>query len=421
MRILHIVTAFPRDESDVITPWLVELLRRLRARGYDAEVFTSAYRGTRPADFQGIPVHRFRYFFRRWEDLTHDEAAPDRVRRSWRYRITAMCYVAFGAVAIWRLCRRRRYEVIQVHWPLPHALFGWSARAASGARSVLTFYGVELRLAATGPRPLRWFLAQAARRADRVVAISRYTAAEVQRLGRQDVSVIPYGVGVPPAGDPTSPRDPVGERPFTAVFVGRLVPRKGVDVLLQALRKMSRTPSRAVVVGTGPEAERLRALAVQLEVGDRVRFVGRVSDRELGNIYRLADAVVLPAVVDARSDTEGLGVVLLEGMQYGVPAVGSEVGGIPDIVEHEASGLLVRPGDPDALAAALTRLAHDPALARRLGEAGRERVRRVFGWPAIVERWATLYDSLAHSPPGSNTVPTPDSAPLPAPSAPPHG
>ena len=133
MRILHVVTAFPRSGDDVIVPWLVELLKRLQAAGHEVEVFTSAYRGGGNQSHEGIPVHRFRYFLARWEDLTHDEAAPDRMRRSLLYRVLPFFYVAGGLWGIWRLARRRQFDVIHVHWPVPHALFGWLARLAGAA------------------------------------------------------------------------------------------------------------------------------------------------------------------------------------------------------------------------------------------------------------------------------------------------
>src|SRR6185437_13112079 len=82
MRILHVVTAFPRTPDDVIVPWLVELLKRLRAAGHEVEVFTSSFQGAPDQVVSAIPVHRFRYFPRRWERLTHEEAAPDRMKRS---------------------------------------------------------------------------------------------------------------------------------------------------------------------------------------------------------------------------------------------------------------------------------------------------------------------------------------------------
>src|SRR5438094_148737 len=130
MRILHVVTAFPRAPDDVIVPWGAELLNRLTAAGNEVEVFTSSYRGAPDQVFAGIPVHRFRYFPRRWENLTHEEAAPDRMKRSLLYRLMPACFVVAGMAAIWRLCRRTRYDVIHVHWPLPLALFGWAPQRA---------------------------------------------------------------------------------------------------------------------------------------------------------------------------------------------------------------------------------------------------------------------------------------------------
>src|SRR6267142_4220089 len=93
MRILHVVTAFPRAPGDIIAPWLVELLRRQRAAGLEVEVFAPAYRGGGNKEFEGIPVHRFRYFPGRWEDLTHDQGTVDRVGRSIRYKLMAPFYV----------------------------------------------------------------------------------------------------------------------------------------------------------------------------------------------------------------------------------------------------------------------------------------------------------------------------------------
>src|SRR3989442_8351614 len=104
MRILHVVTAFPRFPNDIISPWLVEMLKRLRAGGHDVEVFAPAYRGGGNREFEGIPIHRFRYFPARWEDMTHDQATLDRLRRSPRYKIMPLFYVLGGVWAAWRLC-----------------------------------------------------------------------------------------------------------------------------------------------------------------------------------------------------------------------------------------------------------------------------------------------------------------------------
>ncbi len=394
VRVLHIVTAFPRFPDDVITPWLVELLRRLRAAGCEAEVFTSAYRGGGNTTFDGIPIHRFRYFPARWENLTHDEATPDRMKRSLLYALMPVCYLIAGSLAVWRLCRRRGYDVVHVHWPFPHALFGWVARRACGARVVLTFYGAEVRWVKGPLRAFKWFLGRAARRADAAVAISRYTADEVRELADVPLEVIPYAVGLRAPDGPALPRAP--RAGFTALFVGRLVERKGVPTLIDALALLPLAlDARLVIVGEGPERAGLEAHARERGVAPRVAFRGRVSDADLQAAYRDADVLVLPSVVDARGDTEGLGVVLLEAMAFHVPVIASRLGGITDIVTDGETGLLVPPGDAPALAAALRSLAEDRARAQRLAEAGHRSLAARFSWPAITARWLAVYARVA--------------------------
>ena len=389
MRILHITTAFPREPGDVIAPWLVELLKRLRAEGVDAEVLTSSYKGAPDHVFEGIPVHRFRYFLRRWENLTHEETAPDRMRRSLLYKVLPLFFVGAGVVAAWRLARRGRYDVIHVHWPLPLAALGWAAARAARAPTVTLFYGVELRWVASGMRPLRGFLRWAIRRSDAVVAISTYTANEVRQLVDCPVAVIPYTFELPVS----APRDRrTTGSDFEILTVGRLVERKGVVHLVEALAQLPKESGAfLVVIGDGPEAPRIRARALELGIGDRVQLRGRVTDEALRAAYASADVFVLPAIVDARGDTEGLGVVLLEAMNFGVPVVASAVGGIIDIVIDGETGLLVASADSGLLAAALGRLCRDRELAARLGAQGQRFVADRFSWSAIVAQWVALY------------------------------
>ena len=395
MRILHVVTAFPRSPDDVIVPWLVELLKRLQAAGHEVEVFTSSYRGAPDQVVSGIPVHRFRYFPRRWERLTHEEAAPDRMKRSLLYRLMPACFVVAGMIAAWRLCRRQRYDVIHVHWPFPLALFGWAAQRARPAALVTTFYGVELRWVKTAMPFFRGFLKWAARRSDRVVAISSYTADEVRELVQVPIEVIPYTTSLPAPAVPRADRRSAAV-PFTVLFVGRLVERKGVSHLVDAVSLVPPgTDVRLVIVGDGPERARIAARIREKRLDGRVAVRGRVSDAELQAAYAAADAFVLPAVVDRRGDTEGLGVVLLEAMNHRVPVIASAIGGITDIVEDGVSGLLVPPGDAPALAAALGRLAGAPDLAAGLGEAGYRRLRERFDWDAITRRWLEVYAAAA--------------------------
>ncbi len=396
MRILHVVTAFPRFPHDIIAPWLVELLKRFQAAGHEVEVFAPAYRGGGNREVDGIPLHRFRYFPARWEDLTHDQGTPDRVRRSLRYKIMPLFYALGGMLAIWRVCRRRSYDIVHVHWPVPHALFGSVARKACGAAMVTLWYGVELRWVKSRLPWLKAFLRWALKTSDQVVAISSATAREIAELVHRPVPVIPYAVGFAAAPADLPPRlRRAADDPFVVLFVGNLIERKGVRYLIDAVHRLSsRIPTQLLILGKGgdgAEGSRLREQVKSLGLEDRVEMPGRVPETELHRAFARANVLVLPSIVDARGDTEGLGVVLLEAMSYRLPVIASNVGGITDIVADEKTGLLVPPADPAALAGALERLATDASLAERLAEAGRRYVQERFSWPAILEAWEACY------------------------------
>ena len=389
MRILHIVTAFPRHADDPIAPWLVELLKRLRARGHEIDVLASSYRGLADQTLDGIRVYRFRYFPARWERLTHEETAPDRMRRSPLYAIMPLFFLLGGMRRAWRLARTGRYDLVHVHWPMPMALLGWAARRAHPMPMVTTFYGIELRWVQSRLPFLGWLVRWAARSSAQAVAISSYTARELRKFVDVPIEVIPYTAELPPPERSTVRAD---GRERSILFVGRLIERKGVEHLVRALGIVRRTvPARLVIVGDGPERPRLEQVAHEAGVAAHVSFRGRVSDAELRAAYAGADVFALPSVLDARQDTEGLGVVLLEAMNYSVPVVASEIGGITDIVRHQESGLLVPPGDERALAAALAQVLTDRSMARALGDGGRRLLRETFSWDRIVERWENVY------------------------------
>jgi glycosyltransferase involved in cell wall biosynthesis len=148
-----------------------------------------------------------------------------------------------------------------------------------------------------------------------------------------------------------------------------------------------------VAIGIGPQRDRLEVLARDRKVD--VDFRNKVPDAELHQTFLTSDVLILPSIIDARGDTEGLGVVLLDAMSYGIPAIASRVGGIPDIIEDGVSGLLVPPADPQALAHAIERVAGDPALAKRLADGGRARLRTHFSWDVITQKWDAVYRTVS--------------------------
>jgi glycosyltransferase involved in cell wall biosynthesis len=281
---------------------------------------------------------------------------------------------------------------VHVHWPMPMVLLGWAAQRGHAMPMVTTFYGIELRWVQSRLPFLKWLVRRAARTSSQAVAISSYTARELRKFADVPIEVIPYTAEFPAP----SSADTASATDQSILFVGRLIERKGVQHLIRALGAVrERTPARLVIIGDGPERAHLEELARGAGVAEHVDFRGRVSDEQLRRAYATAKVFVLPSVLDARQDTEGLGVVLLEAMNYSVPVVASDIGGITDIVQHERTGLLVPPGDETALAAALTRLLTDRVLSNTLGTAGLRALRESFSWERIVDRWEAVYRRVA--------------------------
>ena len=395
MKVLFVVTAYPRHESDVITPWMGETIGRLQRSGTEVEVLAPSYRGGGATSIGGVKVHRFRYAPAFLETLTHDVPAMERIRRSPMFGALLPLYVAAGSSAARRIARDGNFDVVHVFWPIPHGIFGVAARKGSRAALVSTFFSAELMWKGAARKIFAPILKTIVETSDAVTVISTYTG---QRLREYvaDVNTVMIPFGAAAVSHAQAERSSMRRRddPFELLFVGRLVRRKGVDVLLRAARILSSDSRLHVrIVGGGPELDALQRLASELGVQHRVTFDGVVSAARIDELFRECDALVLPAIVTESGDTEGLGVVLIEAMGYGKPVIASAAGGIVDIVSADETGLLVPPGDPDALAKAITRAMNEPEELERMAARGTSFAEHAFGWDTIVGKLSDVYRS----------------------------
>jgi glycogen(starch) synthase len=231
----------------------------------------------------------------------------------------------------------------------------------------------------------------------RVVCCSRYMAGQVRdffRVPADKLAVVANGVDaaayarLEPTGAPRAQFAGPGEP--LVLFIGRLVPEKGAQLLVQAAPRILAAFPRArfVIAGTGPYLDHLRNMAGALGVRERLRFTGYVSDETRRNLYQYAAVAAFPSLY------EPFGIVALEAMAAGTPVVVADSGGLAEIVRDGEDGLRVPPGSAVALGAAVTDVLRNEGLARRLASGGRARVEADFRWEDVAGDTVGVYEAV---------------------------
>ena len=290
--------------------------------------------------------------------------------------------------ALWRLLGSSPWDLIDMHEE-PFGLAVAEVLALCRIRSLRIPFVVSSaqNIDKRYPPPFRWFERWSLRGAAGAYTCNVEAGEILRRKGLGgELALLPLGVDVE-RFQPREHAEP-GER-LRIGFVGRLIPHKGVDVLLEAVagdRRMT-----VEVFGAGPEADALVATAARLGITDRVTFHGHVGEEAIPDTYRCFDVLAVPSV-PMPGWLEQFGRVVVEAQASGIPVVASASGALPDVVGEE--GLLVPPRDPDALRAALTRLLDEPGLWARLRAAGLAGAGR-YSWASVAETQMALYRATA--------------------------
>lgn len=247
----------------------------------------------------------------------------------------------------------------------------------SKAKRVLTCQSTNLTY--KGLANAKWLVKRMHKNAEKLTVISRALQERAASYGRDDAVLIPNGVHL---------RDiPMAEKVFGRIlFVGRLEPMKGIDTLLEAMTKLP-DHARLRIVGDGSLRQKLQVQANLMGLEKRVTFAGFVPVPDVFEEYAKAE------IFCGLSRQEALGNVFFEAQAAGCGVIGTNIEGIPDIIQDGENGLLVPPDNPEAAAAALNKLLDDQQLRHQLAEAGRENAKR-FDWSILAKKYAEVYELL---------------------------
>jgi glycosyltransferase involved in cell wall biosynthesis len=387
--LLVLASTYPRWAGDHEPGFVHELARRL-VDVFDVVAVVPSSPGSAHREIlDGVKIVRYRYAPRRLETLVSDGGIVVNLRRRpWKWLLVpAFCIGQL--IAAWRVIRDTRPVALHAHWLIPQGVVAAVLRTLSAKTPpfVVTSHGADL-FALRGRLfgAIRKFVV---RRADAVTVVSK---AMRDSLEEADVDV--HAVSVQPMGidlrnrfraDPALPRSK-----NEILFVGRLVEKKGLKYLIDAMPRIlaGHPDAFLTVAGFGPEEGSLRAQATALGLDQHIRFLGAVPQISLPDLYRRAALFVAPFVRARSGDQEGFGLVLVEALGCGCPVVASELPATREVLSDFGGVTRVPPGDRDALAQAVEAALSDPVARAARAMADRERLVERYDWATVAARYA---------------------------------
>jgi glycosyltransferase involved in cell wall biosynthesis len=402
-KLLILTSTFPRWDGDNEPPFVYELSRRLQKK-FKIYVLAPHTAGSHSEEIlNGINIKRFRYFFTRWEKVAYQGGILSNLKKKpWLYGLVPFFLVAEYAVLV-RMLRLHRFDLIHAHWIIPQGLMALLARPFAKSKPALlcTSHGGDLY--GLRGRFFKWLKLFVLNHADRLTVVSRAMLENVLSMSAdpEKVSVIPMGVELKKRFVPPAER----EEKHALLFVGRLVEKKGLRYLIEAMpRILEKNPSAYLrVAGDGPEKAALEQRISELKINDRVQFLGPVCNDNLPSFYQTSNIVIFPSIIAADGDREGFGLVLVEALGCECALVVSDLPAMQDIIIDGKTALVVPQKNAKLLADRINELLDNFALRTSLGKAGRQFVLKHFDLDPIAEKYIDLIES---------TISTTESFPL---------
>jgi phosphatidyl-myo-inositol dimannoside synthase len=406
MRILVLTHNYPRFPGDFSGVFIRALCVALADLGSTVTVLTPFDPGFVPAvPEQAAPkvqVLTYRYIWPdRWHRLGYMRTLDSDIQlRGWALLLAPFMFV-FGTLAAWRAVRRIKPDVIHAHWVLPNGFIGALVARLTHTPLVVSLPGSDVLMAGKN-NLFRWMARFAWQSAAVITTNSADLRDEAVRLGAPSgkFDYIIYGVDarefMPWSHGTSELRRSLGlaNSDIVVLGVGRMVYKKGFDVLIRAMPLLHEMHPhvKAVLIGEGDQKAAWEKLVKDLGVADRVWFVGRVPHNQISVYYNMCDMLAMPSVT---RPVDGLNVCVVDAMACGKPIVASRAAGNPLVVADGLNGIRVEENRPDLLAHAIARLADAPALRVRMGLASRKRVENEFDWPHLAKRYMEHFKSLA--------------------------
>ncbi len=391
-RYLTLASTFPRWKDDVEPGFIWDLVKHLKENNNDDEHFIlapHAPRAKKYEEWEDIKIIRFPYWVpKRWQILCYNGGIlPNLRKHRFKAVLQLFTFVLMETLVALYITLKHRIDIIHAHWIIPQGLVARFVSFLTRRPYLVSAHGGDIFSLDKGVKRALGIMALSEKTL--ITANSVSTTTQIQKVlnWKKAIPLIPMGIELSrfkPQKKSEAWRSKFPEGSVLVGNIGRQVPKKGLDNLVYAFQEIVKEHpnSHLILGGDGPENKNLRKLVETLALPN-VHFLGLIPAKELPVVMASLDIFVLPSVRLASGDTEGLGVVLIEAMASKVPVIGSNVGGITDLIQSNKTGLLFEPGSSSSLVKAIDLLILDEKLRSSLAEAGYNLVLEVYGYETI--------------------------------------
>lgn len=395
--ILVLASTYPRWKEDHEPAFVHELCKRLTEHFSVVVITPGVPEAASREIMDGVEVVRYAYAPARWQTLSHNGGITANLRRyKWKW-ILVPSFLFAQYLAGRRVLRERRIDAIHAHWLVPQGLVAYRLLRDFGVPYVITSHGGDLF--GLRNRLLVRLKRRVANDCAAMTVVSSAMQEEAIRIALRPprLEVLPMGVDLQRRFTP----DATMERARNELlFVGRLVPKKGLRYLLEALPNVLaiKPDTRLTIAGFGPEEEALKAQTQHLGISNSVTFLGAKASEELPALYRRASIFVSPFVRDESGDQEGLPVALMEAIGCGCPPLVGEVAGIGDLLGEAAADICIDPVDTTGFAAAIVSRLENLDELRTQVIVLRQRILDKVDWRRVSAAYADVLSSSMRNP-----------------------
>lgn len=401
-KVLVLTTTFPRWKNDSTPPFVFELERRL-TNDFDIFVLAPHHPKAKFKQTMGdIKIYRFPYFFPlKWQRLCYEGGILPNIESSFFAKIQVPFFIFSELFWAYKIVKKERPQLIHAHWTVPQGLIAVMIKKFFKIPVLVTAHAGDVFTKNELIKGLNYLVVK---NADFITVNSRATKEALLGFNKNPplMAIIPMGVD-------TDKFRPIQKEKIKRLknkmdlrdkkiilFVGRLAEKKGVSYLIKAMPGVLKEIPNAhlVIIGSGSEEKRLKGLTKKLGLEEKISFLGKIPNEELPQYYNLSDVFVAPSIQAKKGDTEGLGVVLLEAIACGTPVIGTNIGGISDIIKNNQTGLLVEQKNSEQLGEAVIKLLENKKIRKQLIKNAQKHIKDIFSWEVVSEKFKKIYKDL---------------------------